>query len=128
MIIWRLQEESNMQEGKKQCLKSNMLNRDKGKLLEKRTSISAGDFPKLVTAKWPLGKVVLFKDRMFLDALVEKYNLLYTEIDYIEIKFIEVVIYHHNLEVPKDLTIDGLIIPGEIKKAIEKFNLPVKIK
>lgn len=117
-----------MQGKDKYSSKNSSHNSDKGKLLEKRTSISAGDFPKLVTAKWPLGKVVLFKDSIFLNALVEKYNLFYTEIDYIEIKSLQVIIYHHNLDVPKDLTIDGLIIPGVIKKAIEKFNLPVKIK
>ena len=106
----------------------NINSNDGEKLLEKRTSISAGEFPKIVIAKWPLGKVILFRDHIFLNALVEQYRLLYTDIDYIDFKPLQVVIYHHNLKVPKDVTIDGLFIPGILKKAIEQFYLPIKIK
>jgi len=40
-------------------------------LLEKATSISAGESPKLVKCGWPLGKVTLYQDRIALDARLE---------------------------------------------------------
>ncbi len=38
-------------------------------LLKKATGSSAGEFPKLVTRKWPLGQVTLYQDRIILELL-----------------------------------------------------------
>lgn len=54
------------------------------KLLDRATSISAGEFPELVTCRWPLARVVLWRDRMTLDVRIEKYELLYSEIDHFQ--------------------------------------------
>jgi hypothetical protein len=51
-------------------------------LLKRATGISAGEFPKLVTCKWPLGRVTLYQDRIIIDARVEKYELLFSEIEH----------------------------------------------
>jgi hypothetical protein len=96
------------------------------KLLDKRTSISAGEFPKLVTCKWPLGRVVLYRDRIVLDARVEKYELLYSEIDRFQFNPVQVNIEHHHPGVISDISINGIFISRIIKTAIRRYNLPVR--
>ena len=97
------------------------------KLLEKRTSVSAGEFPKLVKASWPIGKLAVYDDRFVISAAVEEYTLLFTDIDYLDIKVGQVNFYHHNPRVIKDISLNGFLIPGIIRKAVKEFNLPVKI-
>ena len=98
------------------------------KLLEKRTSVSAGEYPKLVKANWPIGKITLYDDRFVISAAVEEYTLLFTEIDYLDVKLGQVNFYHHNPNVIKDISLNGFLIPGVIRKAIAQFNLHVPIK
>ena len=96
-------------------------------LLKRATSISAGEFPKLVTCKWPLGRVILYKDRIILDARVEKYELLFSEIDHFQFNVLQVNIAHHNPNVIKDISIDGILASRAIRKAIARHRLPVKM-
>ena len=98
------------------------------KLLEKTTSISAGEFPKLVTCNWPLGKVTLYEDRIVFDARVEKYELLFSEIDHLQFNFLQVNIEHHNPNVIKDISVNGVFASRAIRKAIAQHCLPIKIK
>jgi len=65
-------------------------------LLKRATSISAGEYPKLVTCKWPLGRVSVYQDRIILDARVEKYELLFSEIEHFQFNVFQVNIEHHN--------------------------------
>ncbi len=95
------------------------------KLLEKATSISAGEFPKLVTCKWPLGKVILYDDRIVLDARVEKYELLFSDIDYVQFNVFQANIEHHNPNVIKDITVNGIFASRAIRSAIVRHGLPV---
>ncbi len=96
-------------------------------LLEKATSISAGEFPKLVTCKWPLGRVTLYQDRIILDARVEKYELLFSEIEHFQFNVFQVNIEHHNPNVIKDISVNGIFTSWVIRKAIVRYRLPVKI-
>ena len=96
-------------------------------LLEKATSISAGEFPKLVTCKWPLGRVTFYQDRIVLDARVEKYELLFSEINHFQFNFLQVNIDHHNPNVIKDISINGILATRAIRKAIVRNQLPIKI-
>jgi hypothetical protein len=57
-------------------------------LLEKATGISGGEFPKLVTCKWPLGRVTLYNDRIILDARVEEDELLFADIKHFQINIV----------------------------------------
>jgi hypothetical protein len=96
-------------------------------LLEKATSISAGEFPKLVTCKWPQGRVTLYQDRIILDARIEKYELLFSEIEHFQFNIFQVNIEHHNPNVIKDITVNGVLASRAIRKAIVRHRLPVKI-
>ncbi len=98
------------------------------KLLEKRTSVSAGEFPKLVKCDWPLGRVALYRDRIVLDARVEKYELLFSDIDYCQFNFIQVNIEHHSPSVPRELSINGVFISRIIKNTIVQHDLPIKLR
>lgn len=96
-------------------------------LLNKATSISAGEFPKLVTCKWPLGRVTLYKDRIILDARVEKYELFFSEINHFQFNVFQVNIEHHNPNVIRDISVNGIFSSRAIRKAILRYRLPVKI-
>ena len=96
-------------------------------LLERAASISAGEFPKLVTCKWPLGKVTLYKDRIVLDARVEKYEILLSEIDHFQFNVLQVNIEHHNPKIIKAISVNGILASRAIRKAIVQHRLPVKI-
>lgn len=96
-------------------------------LLEKATSISAGEFPKLVTCKWPLGRVTLYQDRIILDVRVEKYELLFSEIEHFRFNSFQVNIEHHNPNVIKDISVNGILTYRAIRKAIVRHRLPLKI-
>jgi len=96
-------------------------------LFEKTTSISAGEFPTLVTCKWPLGRVALYQDRIILDARVEKYELLFPEIEHFQFNVFQVNIEHHNPNVIKDISVNGILTYRAIRKAIVRHRLPVKI-
>jgi hypothetical protein len=96
-------------------------------LLEKATSISADEFPKLVTCKWPLGRVTLYQDRIILDARVEKYELLFSEIEHFQFNVLQVNIEHHNPNLCKDISINGILISRAMRKVIMRHRLPVKI-
>ena len=98
------------------------------KLLAKATSISAGEFPKLVTCNWPLGKVTVYEDRIVLDACVETFELLFTEIDHFQFNFLQVNIEHHNPNVIRDISINGVFASRAIRNAIVQHCLPVEIK
>lgn len=98
------------------------------KLLEKRTSVSAGEFPKLVKASWPIGKVTLYDDRFVISAGFEEYTLLFADIDYLDIKVGQLNFYHHNPNIIKDISLNGFLIPGIIRKAITQYNLQVLVK
>jgi hypothetical protein len=87
-------------------------------LIEKATSISAGEFPKLVTCKWPLGRVTLCHDRVMLDARVEKYELLFSEIEHFRFNIFQVNIERHNPNVIKDISVNGILTSRAIWKAI----------
>ena len=96
-------------------------------LLERATSISAGEFPKLVTCKWPLGKVTLYNDRIVLDARVEKYEILFSDIDHFQFNVLQVNIEHHNPKIIKDISVNGILASRAIRKAIVRHRLPEKI-
>ena len=96
-------------------------------LLEKATSISAGEFPRLVTCKWPLGRVTLYKDRIVLDARAEKYELLFSEIEHFQFNLFQVNIEHHNPDVINDISVNGILTSKAIRKAIVRHRLPEKI-
>ena len=98
------------------------------KLLAKATSISAGAFPKLVTCNWPLGKVTLYDDRIVLDARVETYELLFSDIDHLQLNFLQVNIEHHNPNVIKDISVNGVLASRAIRNAIVRHRLPIKTK
>jgi hypothetical protein len=99
-----------------------------GKPFEFVTSISAGEFPKLVKCSWPRGKVSLYEDRMILDARAERYELQYSEIDCCSFNLLQVNIEHHNPSVPKDISINGILVSRAIKKAIREHHLPIRVK
>ena len=96
-------------------------------LLEKATSISAGEFPKLVTCKWPLRRVTLYQDRIILDARIEKYELLFSEFEHFQFNLFQVNIEHHNPDVINDISVNGILTSKAIRKAIVRHRLPVKI-
>jgi hypothetical protein len=96
-------------------------------LLEKVTSISAGEFPKLVACKWPMGRVKLYQDRIIFDARVEKYELLFSEIEHFQFNAFQVNIEHHNPDVINDISVNGIFTSRAIRKAIVRHGLPVKI-
>jgi hypothetical protein len=96
-------------------------------LLNRATTISAGEFPKLVTCKWPLGRVILYQDRIILDARVEKYELLFSEVEYFQFNALQVNITHHNPNVIKDISVNGIFTSRAIRKAIMQHRLPIKI-
>lgn len=96
-------------------------------LLNKATTISAGEFPKLVTCKWPLGRVILYQDRIILDARVEKYELLFSEIAHFQFNALQVNITHHNPNVIKDISVNGIFTSRAIRKAILRHRLPIRI-
>jgi len=96
-------------------------------LLEKATSISAGEFPKLITCKWPLGRVTLYQDRIILDARIEKYELLFSEIDHFQFNVFQVNIVHHNPNVITDISVNGIFTSRAIRKTIVRHHLPVNI-
>jgi hypothetical protein len=96
-------------------------------LLEKATSISAGEFPKLVTCKWPQGRVTLYQDRIILDALVEKYELLFSDIEHFQFNIFQANIEHRNPNIIKDISVNGIFTPRAIRKTIVRHRLPVKI-
>ncbi|MDJ0817062.1 MAG: hypothetical protein QNJ58_12710 [Desulfobacterales bacterium] len=96
-------------------------------LLKKATGISAGEFPKLVTCKWPLGRVTLYHDRIILDVRVEKYELLLADIEHFQINIFQVNIEHRNPNIIKDISINGIFTARAIRKAIEQYRLPVKV-
>jgi hypothetical protein len=98
------------------------------KLIEKVTSISAGEFPKIVKCSWPFGKVAFYTDRVVIDARVERYELLYSEIDCFCFNALQVNIEHHNPDVPKDISLNGLLIPRVIRRAITHHHLPVRTR
>ena len=77
-------------------------------LLKRATSISGGEFPNLITCKWPLGRVTLYQDRVILDARVEKYELLLSEIEHFQFNVFQVNIEHHNPNVIKDISVNGI--------------------
>ena len=97
------------------------------KLLDKRTSMSAGAFPKLVKCTWPLGRVVLFQDRIVLDARAEKWELLYSDVDCFQFNFMQVNIEHHDPDVIADISINGILISRSIREAIARHGLPIRI-
>ena len=96
-------------------------------LLEKTTGISAGEFPKLVRCKWPLGRVTLYHDRIVLDARVEKYELMFDDIKHFQINAFQVNIEHRNPNVIKDISINGIFTARTMRKAIKQYRLPLKI-
>jgi hypothetical protein len=96
-------------------------------LLKRATNISAGEFPKLVTCKWPLGRVTLYRDRIILNARVEKYELLFSEIEHFQFNVFQVNIEHHNPNVIKDISVNGIFTAMAIRKAIVRHRLSVKI-
>jgi hypothetical protein len=96
-------------------------------LLKMATSISAGEFPKLVTCKWPLGRVTLYQDRIILDTRVEKYELLFSEIEHFQFNVFQVNIEHHNPNVIKDISGKKIFTSRAIRKTIVRHRLPVKI-
>ena len=96
-------------------------------LLKRTTSISAGEFPKLVTCKWPLGRVSVYQDRIILDARVEKYELLFSEIEHFQFNVFQVNIEHHNPNVIKDISVNGIFTSRAIRKAIVQHQSPVKV-
>ena len=98
------------------------------KLLEKTTSISAGEFPKLVRCTWPLGKVVLYADRIVLDARAERYELPYTDIDCFQFNLLQMNIEHHRPDVVKDISVNGPFAARAIKDAIRRHDLPVVVR
>ena len=59
---------------------------------------------------------------------VEEYTLLFTDIDYLDVKVGQMNFYHHNPNVTKDISLNGFLIPAIILKAIKQFNLHVPIK
>ncbi len=99
-----------------------------GKLFEFKTAVSAGEFPKLVTCSWPLGKITFYRDQLEINALAEKYVLKYTDVDYIKTTIIQVQIEHHNPDIIKDITFDTMFLGNRIKKKVKKFGIPITIK
>ena len=71
---------------------------------------------------------MLYGDRIVLDARVEKYELLISDIDYCQFNFLQVNIEHHNPSVPKELSINGVFISRIVKKAIAQHDLPIKLR
>ena len=69
---------------------------------------------------------MLYRDRIVLDARVEKYELLYSEIDRFQFNFVQVNIEHHNPDVVRDISINGIFISRIVKTAIRRFDLPVR--
>jgi hypothetical protein len=98
------------------------------KLLEKRTTVYATEFPKIVKASWPFGKVTLFQDHLTLSAVFEEYTLSYSDIEIVEFQLMRVIFHHHNSQIPKTLMLSGPLIPGIIRRAIKQFNLPIITK
>jgi len=96
-------------------------------LLKKAAGISAGEFPKLVTCNWPLGIVTLYQDRIILDARVEKYELLFLDIEHFQFNIYQVNIEHSNPNVIKDISVNGIFTARAIRKAIVRHRLPVKV-
>lgn len=97
------------------------------KLLEKRVGVSAGEFPKLVSCSWPLGSVTMYRDRLVVNAGVERYELAYRDIDRLQINAFQVNIEHHHPDVIDDITINGILAARRIRRTVEQHRLPVRI-
>ena len=96
-------------------------------LLDKAASLSAGEFPKLIKCSWPLGRVRLHEDRLWLDACAEQYELLYSDIEHFQFNLFQVNITHHDPKVTRDISINGFFISRAIRKAIAEHHLPIKM-
>jgi len=98
------------------------------KLFEKRTGIAAGEFPKLVKCSWPIGKITFYKDCLVVDAMVEKYTLKYSDIEYITANFLQINIIHRNPSVIKDISLNQPFLASAVKKGIQRYNIPIIIQ
>jgi hypothetical protein len=98
------------------------------KLLERAASLSAGAFPKIVCCTWPIGKVVLYRDRIVLDARAERYELLYSDIDCFQFNLFQANIEHRQPNVVKDISINGFFVARAIKRAIRQYDLPITVR
>lgn len=96
-------------------------------LLKRATSISAGEFPKRVTCNWPLGRVTLCQDRIIFDARIEKYEIMFSDIEHFQFNVLQVNIEHNNPDVIKDISVNGIFTSRAIRKAIKRHRLPIKI-
>jgi hypothetical protein len=97
-------------------------------LLDRRAGISAGEFPELVKCSWPLGRLVLYEDRVVVRAVSASYELRYDEIDAFQFNPILVNIEHHSASAPKDISVNGFFIARAVRKAVREHCLPVAIK
>ena len=75
----------------------------------------------------PLGRVTLYQDRIVIDARVEKYELLFSEIEHFQFNAFQVNIEHHNPNVIRDISVNGIFSSRAIRKAIMQHRLPVRI-
>ncbi len=94
-------------------------------LLQKRVGVSAGEFPELVTCSRPLGSVTLYRDRLLVNAGVERYELAYE--DMTVCRSTRSNIEHHHPAVIKDITINGILAARRIRRAIERDGLSIDI-
>ncbi len=95
-------------------------------LFDKRTSVSVGDAKGLVKATWPFGRIILFEDRILLNAGFKNFGLFYNEIELIKFLPFQVQIEHRSLTVPEHVDINGFLIPHQIKRAIAFHKLPIE--
>ena len=97
-------------------------------LLSRATSISAGAFPELISCRWPLGRVTVTDDRFIFDLRIRKFELLFSNVDYIAFNFLQANFEYHQPDLPANLSLNGLLIARQIKNLIIRHNLPVSVR
>ncbi len=85
-----------------------------------------GDAKGLVKATWPFGRIILFEDRILLNAGFKNFGLFYNEIELIKFLPFQVQIEHRSLTVPEHVDINGFLIPHQIRRAIDFHKLPIE--
>ena len=92
------------------------------------TSISAGEFPELISCRWPLGRVTVTDDRFIFDLRVRKFELLFKDIDYIEFNFLQANFEYQQPGVPANISVNGWLAARQIKALIIQQKLPLTVR
>lgn len=84
-------------------------------------------------ATWPMSKIQLFDDYLIIKIAWKEFIFKYTDIDYLERKWLTNWIHHHNPAIDQYVWFSGLNwlsshLLNDIKKVIVENNLNLKVK